>query len=338
MSAFFNKLYQTASIYTRWGRKTVTHKLGQARLRRFLQSQHGPVAVRFHSPGNGLFAHLNWCLKTAQWAQREKRSVIVRCSSPQYSSDPAGADWLPRLLRQSTPLAAPLPSKLPETVVSDYEQLPFFTEPYPDTLAETRTLFRSQFALAPEIDAALRQNRAALFGNAFPIGMHYRGTDKSVEAPRVPAEAAIASARAALQAARAAGQRETVLFVASDEQAFVTAVRDQLAGERVVCLDGALRSAAGSALHKSGLSAGARLAQEAMLDCLLLGQCRVLIKTASMLSAWSLILGESDHVVLLSQPFAHCLFFPDNLAVKVGVPPGAESTAVRAALASGETR
>lgn len=332
MSAFFDRLYQTASVYTRWGKKTVTHKIGQARLRRFFQRHRGPVAVRFHSPGNGLFAHLNWCLKTVQWAQHEKRTVVVRCSSPQYSSGPENTDWLGTLVRQ-TGVGTP-PADLPEIVVPDYEQLPFFTEPFPETIEATRALFRSQFSLAEDIATALRKNTAALFGESFPIGLHYRGTDKSVEAPRVPAEVAIESARRALQAARAAGEREPVLFVASDEQAFVTEIKTRLSGERVVCLDGALRSAAGSALHKAGISAGARLAQEAMLDCLLLGQCRVLIKTASMLSAWSLILGETSRVVMLSQPFAHCVFFPDNLAVNVGAKPGNEEAAVREALAA----
>jgi hypothetical protein len=105
----------------------------------------------------------------------------------------------------------------------------------------------------------------------------------------------------------------------------------------VVCVDGALRSAAGGALHKAGISAGERLAQEAMLDCLLLGQCRVLIKTASMLSAWSMILGETASVVMLSQPFAHCVFFPDNLALKVGFSPGHEEAAVRQCFAAGRS-
>lgn len=330
MSAFFARLQQTASVYTRWGRKTVTHKIGQARVRRFLQRHRGPVAVRFHSPGNGLFAHLNWCLKTVQWAQRENRVVAVRCSSPQYSSGPANTDWLHLLLRQTH--VAPLPAELPEIVVPDYEQLPFFTEPYPETIEATRALYRSQFTLADGVAVALRQQTTALFGDGFPIGLHYRGTDKSVEAPRVPAEVAIECARRALQAAQAAGVRTPVLFVASDEQAFVTEIKTRLPGERVVCVDGALRSAAGSALHKAGISAGARLAQEAMLDCLLLGQCRVLIKTASMLSAWSLILGDTSRVVMLSQPFAHCVFFPDNLAVNVGAKPGDEAAVVQAAL------
>ena len=63
----------------------------------------------------------------------------------------------------------------------------------------------------------------AYFAGAFVIGIHYRGTDKYEEAPRIPYE----DVRAALDAeVGAVGVDRFQLFVASDEQAFVDYLRN----------------------------------------------------------------------------------------------------------------
>jgi hypothetical protein len=330
MNPLIGKFASMAEVYARWGKKIYARAVKRVSVGRFLQRHRGPVAIRFHSAGNGLFAHLSWCLHAAAWAERANRTVVLRCSSPQYSSALSGEDWLPTLLRQ--PGCENLCPEPPEVVVREYEQLPFYSDPLPATIAQARACFRGQFALADSIEAARTSHSAALFaGESFPIGLHYRGTDKSIEAPRVDLDEVVESARRALWAARSMGVGRPVLFVASDEESFVPMLRSRLPKERVLCLEGVLRSR-GTPLHKAKISAGERLAREAMLDCLLLGQCRVLIKTASMLSAWSVILGNFPSVVMLSKPFTHCMFFPDNLAVQTGLPPGREAEAVRQSL------
>ncbi len=325
MCALASKIFGTARIYARWGCKTLTRSLGRARVARFLRRHPGAIAVRFDSPGNGLFAHLTWSLQAVQWARRENRSLHLRCSSAQYSGGTPAQDWLSTILSQEIAASPP-----PELVVGEFEELPFFTDSLPTELPAVRALFRSQFSVSPAIGSALAAHLRELFAGRFPIGLHYRGTDKSLEAPRLPPALAIESARRALAEARRLGAEPT-LFVASDEQAFIAQAEAELPSERVVCLRDSFRSTHGLPLHQSGISAGERLAREAMLDCLLLGHCRVLLKTSSMLSAWSLILGEEPSVVMLSRPFAGRVFFPDDLAARIAWPIGEEVAAVGAA-------
>lgn len=328
MHHFFGKIVFSARIYIRWGSKSLSRRAGRARVSCFLQLHRGAIAVRFDSPGNGLFAHFTWFLQVIQWARRQNREVVIRCSSPHYGTGVPGEDWLPLLLKQ--PQLGADTATWPELVIGEFEHLPFFQDSLPDNLAQARDLFQSQFVLADAISAELARQATALFGDAFPLGLHYRGTDKSLEAPKTPPEVALASARRAMAAATAPDQARPVLFVASDERSFIQFIATSLVGERVVWMNDTLRSELGKPLHQSGISQRSRLAREALIDCLLLAHCRVLIKTASMLSAWALILGRQTEAVLLSEPYERCRFFPDTLASKVGFSPGREAEAVAA--------
>ncbi len=329
MSKLLHRLNLTMRVYSRWGLKSSERRFRRARTRWFFNKHPERLAIRFQSPGNGLFAHLSWCMHAAAWADRNERQVSFRCTSPQYTENDSGEDWLPMLLSQPNQVEA---MAWPEITVTEFEQLPFFAEPWPNELTGARDLFKKHFAVAPPLAAAATNLARLLWRDRYVVGLHYRGTDKVAEAAPLPPEAAIESARLALVAARGLGVSDPVLFVATDERAFLERVRTDLPAEQVVSLPEAVRAGAGTALHKAGLASGNRLAREAMLDCLLLGKSRVLLKTASMLSAWSLLLERPASVVMLSQPYPHCIFFPDNLAIRAAFPRGQEAAAVRQSL------
>jgi hypothetical protein len=119
------------------------------------------------------------------------------------------------------------------------------------------------------------------FDDAFVVGVHYRGTDKVEEAPRVPYAQAIAAVG---DAVRQAGGRPWKLFVATDEQAFLDYARRSYP-DRVICQD-AIRSIDGQSLHVR-LAGDYRNGEGAVLDCLLLSRCDYLIRTESELSLCS---------------------------------------------------
>ena len=126
------------------------------------------------------------------------------------------------------------------------------------------------------------------------IGVHYRGTDKRQDAPRVPYEA-VASAVIA-QAAREGGDWK--LFAASDEQAFVDFMRERF-GARVACLD-MRRSTDGSPIDVVQ-GDNRRKGADAVLDCLLLSRCDALLRTASNLGLCASFFNPRVLVVELSR-------------------------------------
>jgi len=320
---------KTVLIYLRWGWHSIIRSLRRARLRRLLRSR-APLVLRFHAPGTGLFAHLSWCLQVASWAGRHNRAFHLSCTSPNYGSPDGQTDWLAQTLVHRQPL--PENDRTHAVLLHAFEELPFFTEPAASSIAEAHELFHRHFALPAPIIQRVAELKEQLFGNHFVVGLHYRGTDKQLEASRIEQDDALASARAALATAAKLTDTPPVLFLATDETSLVAQATDALAPFAVCTAGNFLRSDSGTAIHQSSHSFGLRLAEEALIDALLLAECDVLIKTASMLSAWSLVFSGPKPTILLSQPYANRQFFPDHLVSAIAETPGGEARAVAAAL------
>jgi len=125
------------------------------------------------------------------------------------------------------------------------------------------------------------------------IGIHYRGTDKWEGAPPIPYEVVDAAVRTA---APAAGSAPWKVFVATDEEAFLDHMLAAFPG-RVICREMA-RSVDGSPIHKSP-GDGFRKGEDAVLDCLLLARCALLIRTDSDLGLFATFFSPAMPVTLL---------------------------------------
>jgi len=148
---------------------------------------------------------------------------------------------------------------------------------------------------------------AQQWGTEPVLGVHFRGTDKSLEAPAVSFETMISHVR---QALRSWPELRTI-FVASDEEKFPLALQLAFPSHSVVFADNILRSRNGYAVHRLFEPNGLKRAREAVFDCLVLSRTSLLLKTASMLSGWSAILSPKLPVILVNPPHRHANFFPD---------------------------
>jgi len=112
------------------------------------------------------------------------------------------------------------------------------------------------------------------------IGVHYRGTDKSEEVPRVPYAIVYEAIENALKTAE---DREKVkIFVATDEEAFLEDLLLHFDAKNVL-FTSAIRSKDGRAVHISS-SQNYQKGEDALIDCLLLSHSHLLIRTESCLS------------------------------------------------------
>ncbi|HWI19564.1 MAG TPA: hypothetical protein VNT81_17545 [Vicinamibacterales bacterium] len=134
------------------------------------------------------------------------------------------------------------------------------------------------------------------FGAGPVVGVHYRGTDKYVDAPRVPYEAVELAVR---DAAAATGSDRWRVFVATDEQALIDFMigrfADRLIYRRM------FRSTDGRPIDVYNAEGNYQKGLHAVVDCLLLARGQVLIRTASNLSLCAALFNPDVREVVLSR-------------------------------------
>jgi hypothetical protein len=126
------------------------------------------------------------------------------------------------------------------------------------------------------------------------FGVHYRGTDKSIEAARVSYQQVLDTVYREIQ--RYSSQ-DYKMFVATDEHAFLEYMQQQFPHR--ICYQQAMRSVDNKPLHLSE-NHPYRQGEEALIDCLLLSRCDCLIRTSSNLSLWSSFFNPNMPVIPLS--------------------------------------
>lgn len=144
------------------------------------------------------------------------------------------------------------------------------------------------------VDAYVREH----WGDAMVLGIHYRGTDKSAEAARVPYHDVETAVRDAI---RAAGPRPCKLFLATDEQAFLDYLHDRFPAQ--LLYRDMFRSVDGRAIDVVNGDGNHKKGEDAVLDCLLLSRTHSLIRTASNLSLCAALFNRELPETLLNQEF-----------------------------------
>jgi len=120
--------------------------------------------------------------------------------------------------------------------------------------------------------------------NAYLIGVHYRGTDKVTEAPRVPYDQVYAKI---MEVMKTMPKKEVKIFVATDEQQFISYITNKFPHHVYYTI--ATRAADSLPVHIHHNLNPYENGVEALVDCLLLSKCRVLIRTESHLSNTALM-------------------------------------------------
>jgi len=149
------------------------------------------------------------------------------------------------------------------------------------------------------------------FGKRTVLGLHYRGTDKKIEAPSVAWEYVAETVSNYLDS----NPQTDCLFVASDEEGFIEWVNREF--KQHICIishNDTERSKNGEPIFTQPvLGDNYMKGREALINSLLLSKCDTLIRTASFLSGWSSIFNPSLPVIMLNKPFDDKLWFPDAL-------------------------
>lgn len=156
-------------------------------------------------------------------------------------------------------------------------------------------LINKYIHIKPEIQEKIDAFIYRFFLDYYTIGIHYRGTDKVKEAPRIAYEKVFKEVERHIPL-----EKPCLLFIATDEIEFLEHAKSRYSN--VVALD-AIRSHSGSAgvhfANKNNYSVG----EEALIDACLLSRCDLLIRTSSNLSLWSTYFNPELPVILLNNRY-----------------------------------
>ena len=137
-----------------------------------------------------------------------------------------------------------------------------------------------------KIKPALQEKIDEIYANQFKghdvIGVHYRGTDKKSEAPKVSYEEAYWKID---EVVREKNFKNLKIFLATDDGKFFEFLKEKYP-DQLFGMD-AMRSKNGKPVHFAKTVENYRKGEEAIIDAILLSKCQFLIKTASNLSQCS---------------------------------------------------
>ncbi len=147
---------------------------------------------------------------------------------------------------------------------------------------EAHEVIKKYFKIKPGIEEKVNEFTATHFQNFYIIGIHFRGTDKKAEAPRVPYELVYSKI---LEATKNRND-DFRIFVASDEENFVSYIEEKFPN-KTIYVESSIRSTNGQPVHLNRTKNGFKVGEDALIDSLLLSKTNFLFRTSSNLSRWS---------------------------------------------------
>lgn len=322
MLALRQSYWQARAALASPGRLLDTY-LRPARCRWARRNRHRLFSVDLNNPKLGFFANLNFCLNLFHYCEVAGLRPYVTLTSDNYRDPQRGDSWLDyyfdristgpeqaRLVAAGEVVTCQVRNAREMGIPAGIARR-FYAEL---SLEMAHSLLHRHLQVKPEILREVDDFARIHFGGRHVLAVHFRGTDKQAEAPRVAWQACIARVTAVL----AAQPEIDTLFVASDEAGFAGFIRDRFAGLRVVERDDRHRSADGRPVHMGGAAAGNYdKGRDALVNVLLMARCSMLVKSASLLSGWACVFNPQLPATMLNLPHRpEDLWFPETEIVR----------------------
>jgi hypothetical protein len=258
---------------------------------------------------SGFFSVMQMILFILMYCEEKGLTPRISARGGIYG-DPLGEmDWFSAYFETvRTPPEAASTQKVRTSTVRDLVQLGL-RQRYETRLQlkSASELFLSHYRPAAHIADEVSSICKRLEISKSTLGVHFRGTDKKLEAIPVSWEKFCQLVESVLEE----NPNLSNIFVSSDEQAFIDFFIAWPFGKPVKAAPAKLLARGSVPIHFSGYP-GLEIGREALVSSLLLSNCGMLVKTPSYLSAWSKIFDPSLPVKLASPPRPDAFWFPDS--------------------------
>ena len=257
------------------------------------------LALEIHNPFIGFFAQLTWCVSVLEYSKQRGLRAQLSATGEQYRDPARSANWLSYFFEVADA------GKPVDFRISQWTELCMPVKYLRrETIERASELMKRHLPLKQEILSKLDGFCGQYFEGKKMLGVHFRGTDKTDEAPRISWDAMRQTISNYLNGNGEVGG----LFVASDEPAFREYIRKSFSDLPVISSQSSLTGNYKADLGASNYQKG----EEALLDCLLLSRCNALIRTTSFLSAWASIFNPELPIVVVNRPYPDKLWFPET--------------------------
>jgi hypothetical protein len=258
---------------------------------------------------SGFFSVMQMVLFILMHCEEKRLTPLISARGGIYGDPEGKIDWFSALFETvRTSSEAPPMQKVRTSTVRDLVQLGF-RQRYEAglRLKSASELFLSHYRPAAHIVDEVSAICKRLEIDKSTLGVHFRGTDKKLEAVPVSWKTFCQLVESTL----AENPHLTSIFVSSDEQAFIDFFVAWPFIAPVKVAPAKLLANGSMPIHFSGYP-GLEIGREALVSSLLLSNCGFLVKTPSYLSAWAKIFNPSLSVKLSSPPRPDAFWFPDS--------------------------
>jgi hypothetical protein len=276
----------------------------------------GIMAVNINS-NIGFFAQINWCLYIFAHCEKYKLKPYIILSGSNYVAPEKGNNWFDNYfenLQLNDNDRKNINSKIIKIsnvltvtelgIAQDYDS-------HLD-LEYAFYLFNKYCGIKNEILNKVDSFTERYFKQRKVLGVHYRGADKIVEAPKVEWKTCLDSIKNHINKY----PEIRSLFVASAEATFIDFISKEITSIPVYHHDDHVRSHDGTSFHTLSSGSNYEKGEDALINSLLLSRCDYLIRTTSSLSQWSSVFNPDLPVILLNKPYEGKLFFPECAVIK----------------------
>ncbi len=273
------------------------------------------LAIEIHA-NNGFFAQLNWCLYILAYCEEHHLTPEISLTGAQYKETP-GQDWLHDFFDKADRISSRKSSNDERCVSLSIEHINetrFADEFGPSmTIERAHRLFTTYYQVKKATQSYINDFVSREFSAGGVVGLHFRGTDKSTEAPPVDWPCCF---RAVVKFVADRPEVKAV-FISSDDSKFIQWFSAEARGTlSVIFHPDEERSKDGRPVHSTKSGSSHRKGFEALVNCLLMSRCTALIRTASFLSGWSSVFNPQLPITLLNEPYTHKCWFPDRELIK----------------------
>lgn len=236
----------------------------------------GPFLVIKNPHNSGMFAVFTSVLGALDMCETERYSGVKVELDGWYLDPSVGPNWWEYFFE-------PIKLGIEKNAKSFYT--PSFNETGPIIgrgfrLGKERAsdLIQRYIKIKPEIKQCCREFENLHFKKYFVIGVHHRGTDKCCECPPVPYHITKNKVQKIIYQLQSQKKLNIRIYVATDEADFLTYMLDSFPDQ--VIFNDFSRSNNHRPLHVSChlYEGNYQKGKEALLDCLLLSKCRILIR------------------------------------------------------------
>lgn len=268
------------------------------------RTKNGVLAVDICTD-HGLGSKICWCIRILSYCKEQKLQPAIRFSYPDNKKDYFATYFT---LKQSAHIPATKFTKINYITELGIEEL------YGDwlTIEEGNQLFNDNIIINKWVTDEVSQFCSQHFSGKKVIGVHYRGTDKTGEAPQVPYDKVIRNIRHV----KNKYLPDSVIFLSTDDNSFVSYLKSEMPEIEVIMRTDYQRSDDNTPVHTNKHLDKFEINRDAIVNSLILSHCDFLIKTSSFLSDISKIFNPSLPVVMLNRPYDRAFWFPATEIVK----------------------